>query len=622
MKEGEIMELFRLFGTVALRDNEAQQGLDNIDNRAQQTGNKLGVLGRMGGFVGTAIAAGAAAAVAGIGLLTGAIAKTGLAYNMAAEQSQVAWTTLLGTQGEAKKMLEDIGNFAKKTQFGTEEVDMMAKYMHNAGIEGKALFDELTKVADVAGAFNIPAAEAKELTRQMSQVRQAGVAYTEDLNVLQDRGVPIYKAISEQLGITVGDVKKMASEGKLTSDIYLSAFDSIAKGVEGSAEAQSKTMSGMLSALKDNLSMISGELTKGLFEKLKGALDKVMPIVERFSDTLKDEGLKSAILELIPQSILDKIQSFKDFIKQAIEQVSPMLETFKSSFQSLFDSIGPIWESLKTLFESLRPILEPLALFVAGTLVVAFGLAISIFNGVIAAIGPLVQAFINFMDVVVNVVKSIIQFLAGDFDGAMKSWNKATESSIEFFKNLWEGVKAFFKGFLDTTIGYLKSWGVYEEVSSTFNKVRDAISEKIEKAKELVRRAIEDIKGFFSGLSLKLPDIKTPHFKLKNWSINPLDWVKNMPSIGIDWYAMGTNFAPGGLAMVGERGPELVNLPRGSKVNTANQTRNILNNQAETKQPAIIQVVTPDKRTLAEWLVDDITEYQELNLEIKSVFKG
>lgn len=31
-------------------------------------------------------------------------------------------------------------------------------------------------------------------------------------------------------------------------------------------------------------------------------------------------------------------------------------------------------------------------------------------------------------------------------------------------------------------------------------------------------------------------------------------------------YANGTNFAPGGLAWVGERGPELVNLPRGSRV--------------------------------------------------------
>ena len=39
-----------------------------------------------------------------------------------------------------------------------------------------------------------------------------------------------------------------------------------------------------------------------------------------------------------------------------------------------------------------------------------------------------------------------------------------------------------------------------------------------------------------------------------------------MGSIGIPGFANGTNYAPGGLAMVGERGPELVNLPRGSQV--------------------------------------------------------
>lgn len=37
-------------------------------------------------------------------------------------------------------------------------------------------------------------------------------------------------------------------------------------------------------------------------------------------------------------------------------------------------------------------------------------------------------------------------------------------------------------------------------------------------------------------------------------------------------FASGTSYAPGGLALVGERGPELVNLPRGSSVRTAAQT--------------------------------------------------
>jgi hypothetical protein len=36
-------------------------------------------------------------------------------------------------------------------------------------------------------------------------------------------------------------------------------------------------------------------------------------------------------------------------------------------------------------------------------------------------------------------------------------------------------------------------------------------------------------------------------------------------------FATGTNFAPGGMALVGERGPELINLPQGSKVTPSHQ---------------------------------------------------
>jgi len=41
-------------------------------------------------------------------------------------------------------------------------------------------------------------------------------------------------------------------------------------------------------------------------------------------------------------------------------------------------------------------------------------------------------------------------------------------------------------------------------------------------------------------------------------------------------FANGTSYAPGGLAMVGERGPELVELPRGARVNTASETRRMM----------------------------------------------
>lgn len=48
-------------------------------------------------------------------------------------------------------------------------------------------------------------------------------------------------------------------------------------------------------------------------------------------------------------------------------------------------------------------------------------------------------------------------------------------------------------------------------------------------------------------------------------------------------FAVGTRYAPGGMALVGERGPELVNLPRGSQVIPAAQTSNMMGamNQVE-----------------------------------------
>ena len=39
------------------------------------------------------------------------------------------------------------------------------------------------------------------------------------------------------------------------------------------------------------------------------------------------------------------------------------------------------------------------------------------------------------------------------------------------------------------------------------------------------------------------------------------DWI-----FDIRQHANGTNSAPGGMSLVGERGPELVNLPRGAQV--------------------------------------------------------
>lgn len=53
-------------------------------------------------------------------------------------------------------------------------------------------------------------------------------------------------------------------------------------------------------------------------------------------------------------------------------------------------------------------------------------------------------------------------------------------------------------------------------------------------------------------------------------------------NFGLFGFANGTPYAPGGLALVGERGPELVNLPRGSQVSNSQATRQMMSGGGET----------------------------------------
>lgn len=70
-----------------------------------------------------------------------------------------------------------------------------------------------------------------------------------------------------------------------------------------------------------------------------------------------------------------------------------------------------------------------------------------------------------------------------------------------------------------------------------------------------------------------------------------LSMLGGMPIPG---FARGTNFAPGGMALVGEQGPELVNLPRGSQVVPSSKTGEMLRSETSVSvQPKIVNVLDP-----------------------------
>lgn len=83
-------------------------------------------------------------------------------------------------------------------------------------------------------------------------------------------------------------------------------------------------------------------------------------------------------------------------------------------------------------------------------------------------------------------------------------------------------------------------WGsIKSTASSMWEGVKNAIKNPIETAKNLVKGAIDKIKGFFN-FKISWPKIPMPHFGIKpeGWKIGDL-LQGSIPKLAIDWYAKG-----------------------------------------------------------------------------------
>lgn len=351
-------------------------------------------------------------------LVTGFVdaTKAGIDYNATLETSRIKWETLLGSQEKANKMLKDIEKFAADTPFEKMGVEAMATQLHNAGFKGQALFNQLTKFGDMAGAFGIQADSLQEMVRQYAQVKQAGVAYTEDLNILQDRGIPIYKALAKELNINTADVKKWASEGKISADIYQAALDNLAKGVEGGMQKQSKSFEGLKSTVQDVFGQISGILAQPLFEVLKSGLQSVLPFLDKVVASLNENGLMGTIQRFAPG-------------------IEPFVQTAISIFTTMGETVGVIIQSMTNFWNEHSSWLMPLITFV-------WGFISNVILNTITAIGTIVQSGLAVIDGVINFFQNLFK---GNFQGCWESIKQIFSNAIAFVIS-WMQVSFVAKG--------------------------------------------------------------------------------------------------------------------------------------------------------------------------------
>lgn len=522
------MNLFNLKAVLGIDDKEFKAGIKSAKKGIEGIGQTKGFQ-VLDGFV--------RKGAIGVGILKTAVTKMGIEYNSSLQSSTVAWKTLLGTQENAEKMMKDIEQYASKTPFTKMGVDTMAKQLHNADFEGQALFDQLTKFGDIGGAFGIQEDSLKEMVRQYGQVQQATVAYTEDLNILQDRGVPIYKALAEVTGKSVAEVKKMASEGKISADIYNQAIDSIASKTTGAMANQSKTFDGMMSTLKDNLGMIAGKIIEPLFNKLNEILPKVIELVDGINEKMTEgQSFMSALKESIEETFGTGALVAFIAIKDAIIGIVAVWGTLKAimTVNDIVDNIGKFKKNIGLLTEGVGKLASSFGLAEKAKKLLDIVMGMGTFGIAGIAIMALVGVFLYFW----NTSEGFREFW-------INLWDTIKTKAVE----AWDAISSFFTETIPEVFGkiidfFKDNWqGILSFLINPFAGAFKLLYDNCDGFREFIDGFVEDVGNFFKEGWNSIVTFFTE--SIPNFIMSVLEWLGELP--GKIWEGITTflNEAPG-----------------------------------------------------------------------------
>jgi len=309
-----------------------------------------------------------------IGVIAGVaagISAMGVASVKAAadfEQSQIAFTTMLGSAEAAESKLKELADFAKKTPFTLPGVERSARQLLAVGFEADDLLPTLKNVGDVASGLGLGEEGLQRLILNLGQVQSQGKLTGRELRDFAVAGVPLLDELAKQLGTTTANVQEMISAGEITTDAVLKAFETMSS--EGGRfanlmEKQSTTVVGMVSNIKDSFSLMARELGKEVLPIVKDLADTFLndvmpslkPLIPLIGEALK-KGL-DAIIPLLPKMV-DFFIRFVEVTLKLFDAIQPLLEPLSLLAFAILEPLIPIFEALIPLIEVLSMVLVPL----------------------------------------------------------------------------------------------------------------------------------------------------------------------------------------------------------------------------------------------------------------------
>jgi tape measure domain-containing protein len=290
-------------------------------------------------------------ASAGVGTLVGALkpllaalAVVGTArfifFKTAELETQRASLKKLTDSAEkTNEIIQELQDFGAVTPFTSSELIEQTKRLKAFGFATEELVDTTKRLSDIAGATG---ADLTGIATAFGQIRAKGKLQQEENLQLLERGVDITTELKRITGLQGDEFESAMRKGKIGADLVNQALINLTSqgGIfAGGATAQADTLNGKLSTLQDTIDTLARTIGTELEDEIKGILDISIKAVKQISTLIESIGLVSKLGEKDMIKIETEARTF------ATEEVSKDFGFFerrfsadaRKQFQEIFD---------------------------------------------------------------------------------------------------------------------------------------------------------------------------------------------------------------------------------------------------------------------------------------------
>ena len=494
------MELFKLFGTIAVNNTEANNALEDTTNRAQDSANETeSAFSKIGKVAGTIAKGIGIAGLAIGGAFFGAVEST-REYRAEMGLLEAAFLTAGHSSEEAKRTYSDLNAVLGDSGAAVETSQHLAKIADNEK-ELTELTDILTGVyAEFGSTIDMPGlGEAILHTSELGEV-QGTLA-----DALEWNGITV-ESFNEKLAKCADAEERQDLITKTLNETYSKASEQYKKTNADVMEARKAQ-----ERLSDAMARV-GEVGEPVMTATKNAIaglaEKAVPVIEKMVNGFRDG------VTWIKQN-QDTVQAWIGVIIGATTAVGTFI---------LIISWGKIMTAAANAIKVVR---TAMLAFNAVLLANPVGLVVAALAGLVAAFIYLwnnVEGFRNFWKSAWSTIKSLAssagkaiqKALVDAWNGAKKAWSGVGK----FFRDIWSNIKKAFSStkswfsnlFKSALNGVKSAWngaksffsGIWSGIKGVFGSVGSWFRSTFQKAWSNIKSVFSGWGSFFSGLWSKV----------------------------------------------------------------------------------------------------------------------